>query len=193
MPGAGSPWRGGGAFGGLLAVTLVGVPGSASAGESKAQTSIQAQIGWTWVGRPEGRSHTVDLGGRWETVFGRSSPRDFGIGPYVEARTGGFHFGDYGGGLVAVLPVENTFPFWLGLGALGRREGGSWAPAGHAFLGWGSRSFNYQSVWGMVYGVTLDGVWHGGDRKGVDVVVAATLDAQALLYPWLLLVSWVRH
>lgn len=184
-----------GAGRGVAAALLVGGVGlpSQAAADSKTQTSIQAQAGWTWVGRPEGRSHSFDLGLRWETVFGRSSPRSFGLGPYVEARTAWFHFGDYGGGLVAVVPVENTFPLWFGVGALGRREGGAWAPGAHAFVGWGSRSFNYQSVWGMVYGLTVDGVWHGGDQKGVDVVVAATLDVQSLVYPWLLLASWLRH
>ena len=177
-------------LGGVAALVALWVAGDAQA---RPQLSLQGEAGWVLRGTERGHHSSLGLGTRFEMVFGRSSPLDGGVGPYVEARTAGFDFGDYGAGLVGVIPVNPTFPLWFGAGALGRREAGAWAPAGHAFLAWGSRSFNYHGSWGMVFGLTLDGVVHGGEHKGFDLGVQATVDLQAVVYPWMLLISWLRH
>jgi hypothetical protein len=169
-------------------VTFVAAPAFA-----KVQNSAQTQLGVANVGSPDGRSTKMDLGLRFESVWFRESPRDFGIGPYVEARTAWFDHADYGGGLVALVPVDLTFPLWFGGGGFARRGGGTWSPGFDGFLAWGGRSFNHHSSYAMVFGLLLDARVHGGDEKGTDVVLAATLDLEGLALPFLYAVSAVRH
>jgi hypothetical protein len=177
---------------GLVAVACTALAGRA---EARPQYSMSGQIGV--VGRGDGDrawSRTrLDLGVRAEALFGRSNARDFGLGPYAEARTASFAHGDYGGGLVALLPVDMTFPLWCGVGAFGRREEGAWAPGGNAFVGWGSRSFNHHADYGMAYGLLVDARVVRGDRPGFDLIVAATIDLQAVALPFVIAFEAIRH
>jgi hypothetical protein len=178
---------------GALAVAgmLVTTPRPASA---RAQASASGQIGVVGVGEDGYWSRTkLDLGLRFEDVFLRDGPRDFGLGPYVEARTAAFIHADYGGGLVAVLPVDATFPLSIGAGGFARRQSSTWAPGANVFLAWGSRSYNYSSSYAMTFGLVLDVRVHRGDVPGVDTVLAASIDLEGLALPWLYAVSAARH
>jgi hypothetical protein len=162
---------------------------------ARPQISVSSQLGVVGLGE-EGkawRSTKLDVGARLESVFFRESPGDFGIGPYVEARTAWFAHGDYGGGLVMVLPIDQTFPIWLGGGGFTRRDGGAWAPGANGFIAWGSRSYNHHASYAMAYGLLLDARWHGGPTPGVDLVIAASIDLEGLAFPFLYLVSAIRH
>ena len=171
--------------------------GAATTHEASArpQWSAQTQFGVAGLGE-DGKAWQrtrLDLGLKVEALYLRESPRDFGIGPYLETRTASFRYGEYGGGLVALLPVSMTFPFWLGGGAFARRESGAWAPGANAFLAWGGRDFNYSSSYAMAFGLMLDTRVHRGDTPGVDIVLAATIDLEALALPWIYLTSRLIH
>jgi len=162
---------------------------------ARPQISVSNQIG-VFGGGEDGKlwqTTKLDLGLRFESVFFRESPRDFGIGPYFEARTAWFAHGDYGGGLVAVLPIDMTFPIWIGGGGFARRDEGEWAPGANGFIAWGSRSYNHHSSYAMAYGLIFDTRWHGGTMPGVDFVVAASIDLEGLAIPFIYLVSLLRH
>lgn len=179
----------------VFACALLACAGAGREAHARVQNSAQTQIGVVGVGR-EGRAWDatrLNLGARVESIWGREGPRDFGVGPYVEARTASFSYGEYGGGVVALLPVEMTFPLWFGGGGFARREHDRWAPGFNGFLAWGGRSFNHHSSYAMAYGLLLDARAHRGDTPGFDLVLTATIDLQGLALPWLYAVSAVRH
>ncbi|GAC1577031.1 MAG: hypothetical protein NVS3B20_08480 [Polyangiales bacterium] len=132
------------------------------------------------------------MGLRVESVWLRESPREFGIGPYAEMRTASFAYGEYGGGVVAVLPTDMTFPLWAGAGGFARREEGAWGGGANAFVAFGSRSFNYTSCYGMAFGVIGDVRWHAAPVQGIDLVLAASLDLEAIALPFTLLIGALR-
>ncbi len=179
----------------VFACALLACAGVAREAHARVQNSAQTQIGVVGVGR-DGRAWAqtrLNLGLRFESIWLREGPRDVGIGPYVEARTASFQYGEYGGGLVAVLPVEQTFPLWVGGGGFARREFDRFAPGFNGFVGWGGRSFNHHSSYAMAYGLLLDARVHRGDTPGFDLVLTATIDLQGFALPWLYAVSAVRH
>jgi hypothetical protein len=164
------------------------------AASARAQVSASGQIGVVGVGEDAYWSRTkLDLGLRLESVYLRESPTDFGLGPYVEARSAAFIHGDYGAGLMAVLPVDPTFPIWFGAGGFARRQDHSWAPGANAFVAWGSRSYNYSSSYAMAFGLVLDVRVHRGDVPGVDTVLALSFDLEGLALPAMYAISAVRH
>lgn len=174
----------------MLALSLF-----AGTAQARPQVSVQTQLGVTGVGADGGawKSTRLDLGLRAEALYLRDSPHDFGLGPYLETRTAAFVHGDYGGGLVALLPVNGTWPIWFGGGAFARRQDHAFAPGANAFLAWGGRSYNYHSNYAMAYGLLFDVRAHFGDMRGVDVVLAATVDLEGLLLPLAYLTSSIVH
>lgn len=175
-----------------IAAALLLAPSLAHA---RAQNSVQGQLGVVGAGADgEAWSRTrMNLGLKLESLWFREGPKDFGIGPYVEARTASFAHGEYGGGLVALLPIDPTFPLWIGGGAFARRESSEWGSGFNGFVAWGVRSFNHHGSYGLAAGVMADARVHQGPQKGFDLILSATLDLQTLSYPLLYLVSALRH
>jgi hypothetical protein len=176
----------------LTALPILFVATIASA---RPQWSSQLEVGAIGEGNSDGlwKRTRFDLGLQGEVLFLRESPSDFGLGPYVQARTDWFQSGEYGGGLVALLPVGNTFPFWIGGGGFGRRTMGDWSPGVNGFVAWGARDFNYSSNYAMAFGLVLDVRRHYGDLPATDVVLAARIDLEVLALPWIFLTSAVVH
>ncbi|MFI5301754.1 MAG: hypothetical protein ACHREM_27000 [Polyangiales bacterium] len=138
-------------------------------------------------------STKLDLGLRTELLLGRSSPRDFGFGPWVQARTTWFDGADYGGGAVALLPVDSALPIWVGAGAFERRRQDSWSPGIDAFIGFGSRSYDYHDPYAMVLGATLDVRAVLGPVRQTDVILCLQLDLEVLAMPAMYLFSRLLH
>lgn len=173
------------------AIAILLIPAVA---HGKVQNSASGQLGVVGVGGERAWEKTrVNLGLRFESVWFREGPRDFGLGPYVEARTGSFGHADYGGGLLALLPVDPTFPLWFGGGAFARREDNAFWSGYNAFVGWGGRSFNHHGSYGMAYGLLLDARYHRGPVPGVDLILTASIDLQAFAYPLLFGIGLLRH
>lgn len=135
----------------------------------------------------------LDLGLRGEVLLGRSGPRDFGLGPWVEARTTWFDGADYGAGAVALLPVDSTTPIWVGAGGFERRRFDAWSPGADLFLGFGSRSYDYHDPYAMVLGATLDVRTLLGSVRQTDVIVCLQLDLEVLAMPAMYLLSRLIH
>ena len=162
--------------------------------QAKVQNSASGQVGVVGVSGPDFWDRTrLNLGLRFESVWFREHAKQFGIGPFLEARTASFGHADYGGGLVAILPVDETFPIWLGGGAFARRDEGAFHAGYNGFIAWGSRSFNHHGSYGMTYGLMLDARYHRGPIAGVDLVLTASIDLQWLAYPWIIAYSAIRH
>ena len=164
------------------------------AANARVQNSASGQFGVVAVGAEKPWDRTrLNLGVRFESIWFRESPKQFGIGPYVEARTASFGHADYGVGLIALLPVDETFPIWFGGGAFARREDAAFASGYNAFLAWGGRSFNHHGSYAMAYGLLFDARVHRGPVPGVDFVLTASIDLQAFAYPLLYGISLLRH
>lgn len=167
---------------------------SISFAHSKPQLSFSTQIGVVGTGSdPTLWNKTyLNLGLRFESLFFRESPRHWGIGPYAETRTPGFRGGEYGSGLITLIPIHSTFPLWAGAGGFARRQNEEWSPGVNAFIAWGSRSYNYHSPYSMAYGLMLDGRRHWGSAPGFDIVLTASIDLQAFALPFIFLINALR-
>lgn len=179
----------------LVALPLVLVAFVETSASARPQWSGQLEVGAIGEGSSEGawRTTRFDVGVQVEAIYLREKPGDFGLGPYVQARTDWFDSGEYGGGAVALVPIADTFPLWLGGGAFGRRAGGAWSPGANAFVAWGARDYNYEASYAMAYGLVLDVRRHFGDVPGTDVVIAVRIDLEALALPWIALLSAIVH
>lgn len=167
----------------------------AATAAARPQWSGQLEVGAVGEGSSEGlwRRTRFEVGVQLEALYLRESPRDFGLGPYVQSRTDWFDAGEYGGGAVLLVPIANTFPIWIGGGPFGRRAAGAWSSGANGFIAWGARDFNYESNYAMAYGLVLDLRHHFGDVPGTDVVLAARIDLEALALPWIYLASAILH
>ncbi len=178
-------------FSAAIAIGCVLLPSAASA---KVQNSASGQLGIVGVSGERTWAKTrVNMGLRFESLWFREGPRDFGIGPYVEARTASFGHADYGAGLVALLPTDQTFPLWFGGGAFARREDAAFFAGYNGFVAIGGRSFNHHGSYGMAYGLMFDARYHRGPVAGVDLILTASIDLQALAYPFLIGYGALRH
>jgi hypothetical protein len=176
---------------GCAALPTVAFP---SVARAAVQNSASGQLGVVGVGGEKVWDKTrVNMGLRFESIWFREGPKDFGIGPYVEARTASFGHGDYGAGLVALLPTDQTFPIWFGGGAFARREDAAFWAGYNGFVAIGGRSFNHHGSYGMAYGLMFDARYHRGPVPGVDLVLTASIDLQAFAYPLLYGIALLRH
>ncbi|HQY64763.1 MAG TPA: hypothetical protein PK141_25390 [Polyangiaceae bacterium] len=131
------------------------------------------------------------LGARFDAIFLRSAQRDMGVGPYVDVGTSGFDSLEAGGGLEWLVPAGST-SFILSGGAEARVAGGTVQPGATWGLFWGSRSYNYHSIYGFGAGLFAQGRYGLGDFRTFDLVTGVQVDAVVLALPFLLLVNAVR-
>jgi hypothetical protein len=178
----------------LLLAAIVGLASAPRPAFARAQLSSGLEVGVVAAGDGERAwaNTRLDLGLRLEGIYGREGPRDWGAGPFAQARTSGFHGADYGGGLLVLAPVDPTFPLWFGAGGYGRRIDSAWSPGVDAFVGFGSRGFNYHSRYSMTYGVVADLRTTFGSVRSVDAIVCLDLDLEGVLLPALYLLGLVR-
>jgi len=130
------------------------------------------------------------LGGRADVLFFRSSQRDMGLGPYVELGTSGFDAFETGGGVSWLIPAGGTSFIASGGGAV--RAASTVDPVLTWSLFWGSRSYNFHSVYGFGVGLFAQGRYALGDSKAFDLVTGVQVDFAILALPFLLLVNAAR-
>jgi hypothetical protein len=133
----------------------------------------------------------LHLGGRFDVLFLRQSQRDMGLGPYVDIGTSGFDSLEAGGGLSWLIPAGGT-SFVASGGAEARVAGGTTQPGLTWGLFWGSRSYNFHSVYGFGLGLFAQGRYSLGDSKAFDLVTGVQVDFAVVALPFLLLVNGVR-
>ncbi len=127
------------------------------------------------------------LGGHADVMLFRSLSSDFGIGFTTQVATRGFGDLLLLGGAGALAPAHESFPFVLsgGAGVDAISGEGLW----FARLWWGARNRNQTSRHSATLGVWCEYAAPFGGGSGT-VIVGASLDALALLYPFLWLYQW---
>lgn len=133
----------------------------------------------------------LHLGGRFDVIFLRESQRDMGLGPYIDVGTSGFDSFEAGGGLSWLIPAGGT-SFIASGGTEARVAGGTTEPGLTWGLFWGSRSYNFSSIYGFGVGLFAQGRYGLGDSKAFDLVTGVQVDFAILALPVLLLVNRAR-
>jgi hypothetical protein len=184
--------------GALLAAAAV--PAGVVAGARPARADPQASLGMTVGGAieravgPWAATGAFHMGARADVLLFRSRPGQMALGPYADLATAGFDDVDVGGGAEWLLPITDDMPLVVGAGALARNgEGRSWAPGGEATLFFGSRSYNFESWYGLAAGAFAQARWVPTAPATLDVVVGVQIDAQLLALPILFAYEAVAH
>jgi len=173
----------------LAAAPLAALVATTTHLHAEPQANIAATFGVAGVGSSgDVWSQTrLHLGGRGDVLFGRSRNLDWGFGPYGEVQTA-FNDLSTGGGLSVLAPVHSYLPIVLSGGAYARRNpGDEWKPGLTGQVFWGSRSYNYGSWYVMAGGLTLQARVGLGSDKERAFIVAAHLDGEVLMLPFLFL------
>ncbi len=182
--------------GGIAASIFVGFAFSVSVARAEPQASVGLTVGAAGVGynRQIWDTTAFHLGVRGDVLFGRSSTRDFGIGPYAEVLTHAFNEIQFGGGVSGLIPVLDPFPLVLSVGAYGRKgdDAFSLEPGLTSALFFGSRSYNFHANYVMSVGLLAQMRYGLGPSKETSIVVGAQLDAMALALPFVFLFNALR-
>lgn len=140
-----------------------------------------------------GGSH-FSTGARGDVLFLRERDLDFGLGPYVEGLTTTFHDVQLGGGVTALLPVHEYLPIVLSAGPYARHTSTfGWEPGVAASLFWGSRGYNFHSVYGLSGGLLVEARHGLGDSHETSIIVGAQLDLMFVAMPFLFAYDALRH
>jgi hypothetical protein len=143
---------------------------------------------------PSPPSAAFHLGARADALFLRTSPRDMGIGPYLDVATSNFHNVDGGGGVEWLLPVAEDWPIVLSGGGFARNGAGrTWAPGVEGTVFLGPRSYNYHSVYGLAFGLFAQTRWVPASPSTMDLVFGVQVDAEILALPVLLAWGALSH
>lgn len=177
----------------LVATAVASLTAVASAAQAEPQANLAATAGVTGVGVQgawwaETRFH---LGARGDVLFGRARNLDWGYGPYGEAMTS-FDDVSVGGGGSVLAPIHPYLPIVMSGGGYERRANGAWEPGVTGQLFWGSRSFNYGSWYVMAGGLSVQMRYGLGSARERSVVLAAHIDGEVLMLPFLFLVEAFR-
>ena len=178
-------------FGLAVAFALAASPPAARA---EPQTTAALTLGAVGAGARHAvwEATKVHVGLRGDVLLGRSGPRDFGLGPYLEAGTFGFSDLQVGAGASALMPVHDTLPLVVSAGGYARAAGGTVEPGLSAALFWGTRSYNFDSSYGMAAGLLVAGRYGLGASGETAILVGAQLDLRAMSLPFVLLADLVR-
>ena len=135
------------------------------------------------------------LGGRADVLFLRARGSDMALGPYLDVATSSFRNLDAGGGAEWLVPmVADEFPFVLSAGAFFRNgDGRAWTPGVEGSLFFGSRSYNFHSVYGLAAGLFAQTRWVPSSPASVDLVFGVQIDAELIALPFLFVYEALTH
>lgn len=165
-------------------------------------TALGAVLGVTTSARAEPQGHValraapcgVGAGGTlWQEtrfcsgvtadlLFLRQRNRDVGLGPYVEVGTAGFWDARFGGGLSLLLPVMESYPLVLSVGAYDHELraaslGGS--------LFWGARSYNFDGAYNYALGFYASAYRDLDAERATLLSIGVEVDGFFVLAPFL--------
>ncbi len=134
------------------------------------------------------------LGLHGDVLFGRSSTRDFGVGPYAEVLTDGFDEIQAGIGGSLLIPVLDSLPVVVSAGPYGRLGKGGYGvePGIAGALFWGGRSYNFSANYVMSLGLFTQIRASFGPSKETTMIVGAQLDLAFLSLPIVYIVDAIR-
>ena len=111
-----------------------------------------------------------------------------GIGPYLELASEAFESFEAGGGLDWLIPASESFPFILSAGMEARHTAWTgWEPGVTSALFFGSRGYNFHSVYGLTGGIFVELRRSLGDSRDTDLIGGVELDLSFLAFPFLLI------
>lgn len=176
----------------VVGLALCATPRVGSAADANPQMTVGLTLGGGAANlrtQPLGVFH---MGLRGDVLFLRGRDKDMAIGPYFEALTVAFETFEIGGGVSWLLPVTEHFPLVLSAGAHARGYSGGWEPGLHAMLWMGSRSVNYDSVYGLTAGLFVEGRYGLGDGQQADILGGVQLDLELFVLPFVFLYNALR-
>jgi len=140
------------------------------------------------------------LGLHADVMLFRKRDAQFDLGPYIEVLTRTFETFEVGGGASVLIPVTEGAPIILSggpfarfarpSGTAGTSEGWDAGIAGELFFG--SRSFNFHSVYGFAIGGFFQTRVGLGPQQQLDVLGGLQIDFELLALPFLLIVQAFR-
>jgi hypothetical protein len=127
--------------------------------------------------------------GVWaDAVFLRRRSSDMGLGAYVHFDTTAFDTVSFGGGATWLIPLGSPV-LSLSAGALGRSSGRGLEPALSTTLFFGSKSYNFHSLYGLSAGLFVQGRYGVGRSDQADLLFGAQIDLAILALPILYVVE----
>ncbi len=186
-----------------LAGALVAMHAAPAQAEPQATVGLTLGVAGAGLSRSIWQSTAFHLGVHGDVLFGRSSNADFGIGPYAEVLTNGFDEIQFGGGLSGLLPVLDTYPIVVSVGAYGRQAAtAAYRPLAPASFGleaglagelfFGSRSYNFHAPYVMTAGLIAQMRYGLGPSKETSIVLGAQVDFAILSLPFVFLFNAAR-
>jgi len=119
----------------------------------------------------------------------RRRNRDVGLGPYVELLTAGLWDARFGGGASLLLPVTESYPLVLSVGAFDHELRA--ASLGGTFF-WGVRSYNFENAYNWTFGIYAS-AYRDLDARGDTLVsLGIELDGFFIAAPFLLAFQALR-
>ena len=187
----------------MLAGALVAMHAGPARAEPQATVGLTLGAAGAGLSRSIWQSTAFHLGIHGDVLFGRSSNADFGIGPYAEVLTNGFDEIQFGGGLSGLLPVLDTYPIVVSVGAYGRQASAeAYRPLAPASFGleaglagelfFGSRSYNFHAPYVMTAGLIAQMRYGLGPSRETSIVLGAQVDFAILSLPFVFLFNAVR-
>jgi hypothetical protein len=104
------------------------------------------------------------------------------LGPYIDVATAAFDTFEGGGGLEWLVPVGDTALILSG-GGLARSSRFGVEPGVAGTMFWGSRSFNYHSIYSLGAGLFVQGRYGFGEGKQADVILGVQFDLGYMMMP----------
>ncbi|CAN5882314.1 hypothetical protein BH11MYX4_BH11MYX4_34310 [soil metagenome] len=174
---------------GSLALALAG------AAEARPQISsgVTTGVAFTDLRAGNGPRVAYQLGGRLDLLFGRESPRDMALGPYLELTTAAFDTFETGGGVAWLVPTGSP-AFVFSAGGFARTSRFGVEPGAAATIFWGARSYNYHSSYAVAAGLFAQGRYGlSGDGQQADALVGVQLDLEYFALPFVFAYQAIRR
>lgn len=117
-----------------------------------------------------------------DLLFLRNRNRDLGLGPFVEVNTAGFWDARFGGGLSLLVPVMESYPLVVSLGAFDHELRAA-SLGGTVF--WGARSYNFDSAYNYALGVYASAYRDLDSGRDTLLSIGVEVDGFFVLAPFL--------
>lgn len=186
---------GAGSFFALAALLGVVAHGSPARAETQLGSALTTGAALTDMRASNGPRVAYHLGGRFDALFLRDRAGTMALGPYVDVATEAFDTFQTGGGLEWLLPIGEPVLILSG-GAFARTSRFGWEPGAEATLFFGSRSFNYHSIYSPSIGLFLQGRYGFGDSNGgkqADAILGVHVDLEYFALPALFIYEAIAH